>query len=59
MDRRFFIKAIPMAGVAGTVGSGKGLLKAMATEKPVHNDRQLSAFWGLRKKRHRLFPIFR
>lgn len=40
MDRRFFIKAIPMAGVAGTIGSDKGLLKAMATEKPVHNDRQ-------------------
>ncbi|MGO4290134.1 DUF2264 domain-containing protein [Chitinophaga sp. RAB17] len=32
MDRRFFIKAIPMAGVAGTIGSDKGLLKAMAAE---------------------------
>lgn len=40
MDRRFFIKAIPMAGVAGTIGSDKGLLKAMAAEKPAPDDRQ-------------------
>lgn len=39
MDRRFFIKAIPMAGVAGTIGTDKGLLKAMAAEKPAPDDR--------------------
>jgi len=39
MDRRFFIKAIPMAGVASTIGTEKGLLKTMAAEKPVPDDR--------------------
>jgi hypothetical protein len=39
MNRRFFIKAIPMAGVAGTIGTDKGLLKAMAAEKPAPDDR--------------------
>jgi hypothetical protein len=40
MDRRFFIKAIPMAGVASTIGTEKGLLKAMAGDKPVPGDRE-------------------
>ncbi|MEZ2442208.1 DUF2264 domain-containing protein [Chitinophaga sp. RCC_12] len=40
MDRRFFIKAIPMAGVASTIGTEKGLLKAMAAEKPAPGDRE-------------------
>lgn len=39
MDRRFFIKAIPMAGIASTIGSEKGVLKAMAAEKPLLDDR--------------------
>lgn len=39
MDRRFFLKAVPMAGVAGTIGSDKGMLKAMATGSDPVNDR--------------------
>lgn len=39
MNRRFFIKAIPMAGIASTIGSEKGVLKAMAAEKPLPGDR--------------------
>ena len=39
MNRRFFIKAVPLAGVAGSIGSDRGLLKAMAAEKPAPDDR--------------------
>ena len=39
MNRRFFIKAVPLAGVAGTIGTDKGLLKTMAAEKPAPDDR--------------------
>ncbi|CAL1516707.1 DUF2264 domain-containing protein [Chitinophaga sp. MM2321] len=35
MDRRFFLKAVPMAGIAGTLHTDKGLLKNMADHQPV------------------------